>query len=337
MKKNIATSIILTTLLTNMYAEINTNSEINATYSTPDTASSHTNLFMSDLNHSVSNVQIDEQTAKAISEVENKAIAKAQSKKIRTIAEAEAIKAKTIAKATKEKAIIAANAIKSQTITEIDAKTIAEINITKTKAKLAKNQAISTAKAVKSEAENIYKQTISMADAAIKASLEELNMSPKTDSSKTDSSKTDSPKTDSPKIDSPKIESNTESEGEDSGAKSDIDTLLKDKHITFKKGSISLTEQGQETVIELADILKKYPDINVEIAGYTDSDGSKTLNQQLSQSRVDTIRELLVTTQGIMPDRLVAKGYGEEHPIVPNTSRSNKEKNRRVEINIIQK
>jgi len=304
MKKNIATSIILTTLLTNMYAEINTNSEINATYSTPDTASSHTNLFMSDLNHSVSNVQIDEQTAKAISEVENKAIAKAQSKKIRTIAEAEAIKAKTIAKATKEKAIIAANAIKSQTITEIDAKTIAEINITKTKAKLAKNQAISTAKAVKSEAENIYKQTISMADAAIKASLEELNMSPKTDS--------------------PKIESNTESEGEgeDSGAKSDIDTLLKDKHITFKKGSISLTEQGQETVIELADILKKYPDINVEIAGYTDSDGSKTLNQQLSQSRVDTIRELLVTTQGIMPDRLVAKGYGEDQPIAPNDSGS---------------
>jgi len=116
-------------------------------------------------------------------------------------------------------------------------------------------------------------------------------------------------------------------------AKAKIGTLLKIENIEFEVAKGSLTPKGASTVSKLANILKGYPDINVEIAGHTDSDGSAQFNAKLSQSRVDMVKSKLVT-KGIEAKRLTAKGYGESKPLVPNTSDENKQKNRRVEINI---
>jgi len=116
-------------------------------------------------------------------------------------------------------------------------------------------------------------------------------------------------------------------------AKANINKLLKIENIEFNVAKGSLTVKGKATVDKLAKILKQYPDINIEIAGYTDSDGSSEYNQKLSQSRVDTTKDRLIS-RGIPANRLVAKGYGEANPLVPNTSDANKQKNRRVEIKI---
>jgi len=121
-------------------------------------------------------------------------------------------------------------------------------------------------------------------------------------------------------------------EAERSMLKKKISTLLKLDNIEFNVNKSTLTTKGATTVDKLANILKTTT-IHIEIAGHTDSDGSAVLNQKLSQERVDTVKQRLIV-KGIQAHRMTAKGYGESKPLVPNTTRTNKQKNRRVEINI---
>jgi len=115
--------------------------------------------------------------------------------------------------------------------------------------------------------------------------------------------------------------------------KEKITKLLQIENIEFKVGKGSLTKKGIATVDKLANILLQHPNIKAEIAGHTDSDGSAIFNQKLSQARVDTAKARLIK-KGIDATRLTARGYGESKPLVPNTTRENKQKNRRVEIHI---
>jgi outer membrane protein OmpA-like peptidoglycan-associated protein len=117
-------------------------------------------------------------------------------------------------------------------------------------------------------------------------------------------------------------------------AKQNIAKLLKVENIEFEVAKESLTPKGLATVDKLAAILKQYPHIKIEIAGHTDSDGNAEFNQKLSQARVDNVKKALIS-RGIDASRMIAKGYGETKPLVPNDSAENKQKNRRVEINII--
>jgi len=117
-------------------------------------------------------------------------------------------------------------------------------------------------------------------------------------------------------------------------AKKNISKLLKVENIEFNTGKSTLTKKGQEVVDKLAIILKEYPKVRIEIGGHTDSDGSGSSNKDLSQKRVDSVKAEIIT-QGVDGHRIVAKGYGESMPIVPNTTAENKQKNRRVEIKII--
>jgi len=74
-----------------------------------------------------------------------------------------------------------------------------------------------------------------------------------------------------------------------------------------------------------------YEDIIVEISGHTDNVGSNSSNQTLSQKRADSVRFWLIQ-KGVSPDRIIAKGYGEEFPRVPNDTADNKRMNRRIEF-----
>jgi outer membrane protein OmpA-like peptidoglycan-associated protein len=116
--------------------------------------------------------------------------------------------------------------------------------------------------------------------------------------------------------------------------KAKIAHLLALENIEFNVNKSTLTAKGQKTVNKLGTILKEYTSVHIEIAGHTDSDGSAAYNQKLSQSRVDTVKRKLIADT-INASRLTAKGYGELQPLVPNNSKANKQKNRRVEINIL--
>ncbi len=80
---------------------------------------------------------------------------------------------------------------------------------------------------------------------------------------------------------------------------------------------------------EVADILRKNPQIKVEIQGHTDSVGPAEYNLKLSQRRAEAVRRYLID-KGIAPERLIAKGYGESHPIAPNDTAAGRAQNRRV-------
>jgi outer membrane protein OmpA-like peptidoglycan-associated protein len=81
-------------------------------------------------------------------------------------------------------------------------------------------------------------------------------------------------------------------------------------------------------------ILDKHPHSKIAVEGYTDDAGSDAYNLQLSNQRAKTVADWL-QQHGLERSRLQTKGYGKAKPKVANTSESNRAKNRRVEINVI--
>lgn len=77
--------------------------------------------------------------------------------------------------------------------------------------------------------------------------------------------------------------------------------------------------------------LDKWGNVNIEVAGHTDSRGSDAYNMKLSQRRAEAVRSYLVS-KGIASDRLSAKGYGESQPIADNATDEGRFQNRRVEL-----
>ncbi len=79
-------------------------------------------------------------------------------------------------------------------------------------------------------------------------------------------------------------------------------------------------------------IFDKYPDMKVQIDGYTDSTGTDAYNQKLSERRANAVKDYLVNSVGIDSNRLNAVGYGESNPAASNTTKEGRAKNRRVEF-----
>lgn len=106
-----------------------------------------------------------------------------------------------------------------------------------------------------------------------------------------------------------------------------------DSGILFGFDSATLQPQAKENIYKLADILKKYPDSNILVAGHTDSDGSDQYNQSLSERRAKAVSDYTML-QGVSSSRLSVVGLGETEPIATNSTESGKQLNRRVEIAI---
>jgi len=87
-----------------------------------------------------------------------------------------------------------------------------------------------------------------------------------------------------------------------------------------------------QTVAAMSALLKKYTDINIEIDGHTDSEGSSENNLQLSQSRANAVRDLMIE-EGIARERLSAYGFGDGVPIADNGTAAGRKLNRRIEFN----
>ena len=77
--------------------------------------------------------------------------------------------------------------------------------------------------------------------------------------------------------------------------------------------------------------LKENPTIHVAINGHTDDQGDDALNLTLSESRANGVKNYLVS-QGLDERRLSSKGYGETAPKLPNTTDTNRAKNRRTDF-----
>lgn len=105
------------------------------------------------------------------------------------------------------------------------------------------------------------------------------------------------------------------------------------KTILFDTGKASIKKESAKVLNDIVDILKKYPQAKFSIDGHTDSVGSETSNQRLSEGRALSVKSFLVEN-GIDEFRLSSQGFGESKPVASNDTRDGKAQNRRVEINL---
>jgi outer membrane protein OmpA-like peptidoglycan-associated protein len=112
-------------------------------------------------------------------------------------------------------------------------------------------------------------------------------------------------------------------------AQEELDEALELENITFETGSAQITAQGQVILDQVAEVLTTFVQIEVEIQGHTDSQGSAAGNLDLSQRRADAVLAYLVD-KGIAADRMTAVGYGEDVPIADNGTAEGRAQNRRI-------
>ena len=112
------------------------------------------------------------------------------------------------------------------------------------------------------------------------------------------------------------------------------------KGVNFDFDKSTLRPDAVVILNQAIDILKRYPDLKVEVAGHTDSIGTDAYNQKLSERRAHAVYDYL-TSNGVDAARLVGpNGYGESRPIAPNTNPDGSDNpegralNRRTELNV---
>jgi len=101
--------------------------------------------------------------------------------------------------------------------------------------------------------------------------------------------------------------------------------------VLFSTNKAELKSGGARNVQKLADFLRQYPEHRVLVEGFTDSTGSDSLNQALSDRRANTVRMALID-MGVSSDRVTTRGYGEAFPVASNNTTAGRQMNRRVEI-----
>jgi outer membrane protein OmpA-like peptidoglycan-associated protein len=107
-------------------------------------------------------------------------------------------------------------------------------------------------------------------------------------------------------------------------------------HLNFLSGSTELTPDSDKTVSDLAQILKAYPNAQVQLTGHTDNSRSPQFNQALSLNRANTIKGMVVNS-GIAQNRISTQGFGQDRPVASNDTDQGRAENRRLELTVTRK
>lgn len=133
-----------------------------------------------------------------------------------------------------------------------------------------------------------------------------------------------------------------EGEGRDKPVEKDIELQPIDtgksvvlENVFFETAKYDLKKESRVELDKLYRFLEEHPSIKIEIQGHTDSIGTKKDNQVLSENRAKAVYEYL-HEKGVSKDRMIAKGYGEERPIAPNSTKEGRARNRRTAYEIIE-
>lgn len=103
------------------------------------------------------------------------------------------------------------------------------------------------------------------------------------------------------------------------------------QQIHFALGKDTIKPESYPILDAVTDVLVKNASFQIEVQGHTDDKGSDSYNLDLSNRRAHAVRKYLVA-RGIAPERLAARGYGKDVPLVPNISEENRSLNRRVQF-----
>jgi outer membrane protein OmpA-like peptidoglycan-associated protein len=103
--------------------------------------------------------------------------------------------------------------------------------------------------------------------------------------------------------------------------------------VLFESGSARLQPGADTKLLQIAEILQRYPRTYVEVTGHTDNRGTETSNQYLSERRAESVRDTLAKA-GVDSARITTRGEGERRPVAGNDTAIGRATNRRVDITI---
>jgi len=106
--------------------------------------------------------------------------------------------------------------------------------------------------------------------------------------------------------------------------------------LEFNFGSAVISFSSYPYLDELSELLANNPDWRIKLTGHTDNVGSETANLLLSKKRAEAVREVLIN-RGVLPNRIIVKYFGETQPITENNTDEGRQRNRRVDMLIIDK
>jgi outer membrane protein OmpA-like peptidoglycan-associated protein len=101
--------------------------------------------------------------------------------------------------------------------------------------------------------------------------------------------------------------------------------------VLFDFNKYTLKTDAQVKLAKVSGILLAYPNLKLQVEGYTDNVGTDEYNQTLSEKRADAVRDFLVT-QGVATENITAAGYGKSDPVADNATASGRAQNRRVQL-----
>lgn len=101
--------------------------------------------------------------------------------------------------------------------------------------------------------------------------------------------------------------------------------------VLFDTGRAQLKSGASRKIDQLAQFLIEHPDRRVQIDGFTDSIGTDSYNEELSQRRADAVRAALIS-RGVDSSRIGTEGYGRSYPVASNSDSGGRQLNRRVEV-----
>ncbi|MFG0382362.1 OmpA family protein [Pseudomonas sp. zbq_18] len=110
-----------------------------------------------------------------------------------------------------------------------------------------------------------------------------------------------------------------------------VETVRVELDVKFDFDKSKVKEESYSDIQNLADFMNQYPQTTTTVEGHTDSVGTDSYNQQLSERRATAVREVLVNQYGVGADRVDSVGYGESRPVADNATEAGRAVNRRVE------
>ncbi len=101
--------------------------------------------------------------------------------------------------------------------------------------------------------------------------------------------------------------------------------------VLFDFNKFTLKPEAREKLAKVSGILLAYPNLQLQVEGYTDNVGSDEYNQKLSEERANAVRDYFIA-QSVPQNNIGARGYGKSDPIADNSTNAGRAQNRRVQL-----
>ena len=111
--------------------------------------------------------------------------------------------------------------------------------------------------------------------------------------------------------------------------------LAAERQILFPSGSAEIDAESRPGLAKIASLFERCPDAEIEVMGFTDSEGPEDYNLELSQARAESVMQALLDA-GVPLRRLRARGFGEADPIASNETEAGRARNRRIEFRAVE-